>query len=129
MSHFYTPHFFDPVTSTGLRYSFTGAIKAPREVLKGGYLSWHEPVEDVWWQLQFFHSKPDFKNLGHLEAADPRSAREWINDRTREPYEALRHVEKTEALRSLLEAGKATPQRQGKADSLRAQIKGLKGSK
>jgi hypothetical protein len=39
MSDFYTPHFFDPVRGEGLRYSFTGAITEPREVLPGGYLS------------------------------------------------------------------------------------------
>jgi hypothetical protein len=43
VSDFYTPHFFDPVKSTGVRYSFTGALTAPRQVLDGGYLSWWDP--------------------------------------------------------------------------------------
>jgi hypothetical protein len=30
VSDFYTPHFFDPVQSAGVRYSFTGAITEPR---------------------------------------------------------------------------------------------------
>ena len=34
------PHFYDPVTTPGTRYSFTGAIKAPRQILPGGYISW-----------------------------------------------------------------------------------------
>ena len=29
VSDFYTPHFFDPVPSSGVRYSFTGAIDGP----------------------------------------------------------------------------------------------------
>ena len=35
---------------SAVRYSLTGAITKPREVLRGGYLSWHGPVSDHWWQ-------------------------------------------------------------------------------
>lgn len=35
MSDFYTPRFFDPVRGAGLRYSFTGALTEPRQVLPG----------------------------------------------------------------------------------------------
>ena len=44
VSDFYTPHFFDPTATSGVRYSFTGAVKAPRKVLDGGYISWYDPV-------------------------------------------------------------------------------------
>src|SRR5262249_21691191 len=54
VSDFYTPNYFDPVASPSVRYSFTGAIKAPRQVLKGGYLSWHDPVSNHWWQERWF---------------------------------------------------------------------------
>ena len=40
VSDFYTPRYFDPLESPGVRYSFTGAITEPRQVLNGGYLSW-----------------------------------------------------------------------------------------
>lgn len=43
VSDFYTPNFFDPVAAPGVRYSFTGAITEPRQVLDGGYLSWFDP--------------------------------------------------------------------------------------
>lgn len=66
LSDFYTPAFFDPVANVGVRYSFTGAITRPREVLKGGYVSWHDPVSDHWWQLQFFGAAPNFRDLGPL---------------------------------------------------------------
>lgn len=36
VSDFYTPHYFDPVVNPAVRYSFTAAIKKPRDVLKGG---------------------------------------------------------------------------------------------
>jgi hypothetical protein len=66
LSDFYTPSYFDPVQAAGVRYSFTGAITEPREVLKGGYLSWHDPVSDDWWQLVFFGDQPTFRNIGRL---------------------------------------------------------------
>jgi hypothetical protein len=54
VSDFYTPHYFDPVVAPGVRYSFTGAIERPRWVLKGGYISWRNPVSKHWLQLRMF---------------------------------------------------------------------------
>ncbi len=42
VSDFYTPNYLDPVVASGVRYSYTGAITEPRQVLHGGYLSWVE---------------------------------------------------------------------------------------
>ncbi len=64
VSDFITPAFFDPVPSPSARYSFTGAVKKPRQVLKGGYLSWHDPISDHWWQEVWFNAKPTFRDLG-----------------------------------------------------------------
>jgi hypothetical protein len=67
VSDFITPAFYDPVTSSTVRYSFTAAIKAPRTILKGGYISWHEPISDHWWQQVWFSgAKPTFRDLGVL---------------------------------------------------------------
>lgn len=69
VSDFYSPRFFDPVAAPGVRYSFTGAIEEPRQVLRGGYLSWLEPVSNSWWQETFFDGDaPSFRNLGPLSA-------------------------------------------------------------
>ena len=54
VSDFYTPLYFDPVAAPGVRYSFTGAIDAPRKVLDGGYLSWRDPISGHWFQLRMF---------------------------------------------------------------------------
>ncbi len=54
LSDFYTPHYFDPVKSAGVRYSFTDHIKAPKQVLKGGYLSWYDPDTDEWYQADYY---------------------------------------------------------------------------
>jgi hypothetical protein len=68
VSDFYTPRFFDPVEASGIRYSCTGAVTRPREVLKGGYLSWLEPESNHFWQETFFDgsNEPSFRDIGPL---------------------------------------------------------------
>ena len=69
VSDFYTPNFFDPVTASGVRYSFTGAITAPRTILRGGYISFVDMATEIWWQQTWFGgSAPTFRNLGKLSA-------------------------------------------------------------
>jgi len=65
VSDFYTPHYFDPVQSAGVRYSFTGAIREPRQVLQGGYLSWQDPISKHFFQERRIETiEPDFEDLG-----------------------------------------------------------------
>ena len=67
VSDFYTPHFFDPVTESSVRYSYTGALKGPRKILRGGYLSWGVPATNEWFQMIWFDTpKPVFRSLGVL---------------------------------------------------------------
>jgi hypothetical protein len=63
LSDFYTPNYFDPVSSAATRYSFTGAIKKPREIKKGGYLSWYDPQTRKWWQATFFGTTTKIQEL------------------------------------------------------------------
>ncbi len=90
VSDFYTPKYFSTVFNPSDRYSHTGAIKKPRQVLKGGYLSWHDPVSDHWFQATFFTGNaPSFRDLGKLTAA-AKSFRRQIYDVTREAFDARR---------------------------------------
>lgn len=67
VSDFYTPQYFDPVKAPSVRYSFTGAITKPRQVLRGGYLSWLHPPTRHWWQQTWFSGdKPIIRDLGLL---------------------------------------------------------------
>ncbi|TMA97253.1 MAG: hypothetical protein E6J74_05750 [Deltaproteobacteria bacterium] len=85
VSDFYTPDYFDPVTSPNIRYSFSGAIKHPRQVLKGGYLSWHEPKSDHWFQETFFSgNKSRFRDLGKFTAQAGQNLRSLVYKRTPE---------------------------------------------
>jgi hypothetical protein len=85
VSDFYTPNYFDPVKADGVRYSFTGAITEPKQVLHGGYLSWHDPPTNHWWQeLWLSGDKPTFEDIGVLDAANG-SLRSQIDRRTPVP--------------------------------------------
>lgn len=66
VSDFYTPAFFDPTVSPGVRYSFNGVITQPRQVLDGGYLSWRDPVTTHLFQLFVSGGDRTFLDRGPL---------------------------------------------------------------
>ena len=66
VSDFYTPQYFDPVKSGSVRYSFTGQIRGPREVLDGGYLSWFDPTTKHLFQLQVDGKKKTIADMGEV---------------------------------------------------------------
>ena len=79
VSDFITPHFYDPLETPGTRYSFTGAIKAPRQILPGGYISWVNIEIDEWQQLMYVDPRksPTIQNIGKADKG--KSLREWID--------------------------------------------------
>src|SRR5215475_170832 len=88
VSDFYTQHYFDPVTASSVRYSYSGAITAPRTVLKGGYLSWVVPQTNEWFQMTWFTgNKPTFRSLGVLAGKIKGSLRATIDRLTPTPLE------------------------------------------
>jgi hypothetical protein len=96
VSDFITPHFYDPVTASGTRYSFTGAVTKPREILSGGYISFVNQETDEWQQILYLGSAPDLKTLGPA-TGDKRSIREWIDNEMETGYHedlntAIRHI-------------------------------------
>lgn len=68
VSDFYTPHYFEPKKATGVRYSFTDAITEPKQVLRGGYLSWYVSETRKWWQRSWFGSKVGDEELTGFKA-------------------------------------------------------------
>jgi hypothetical protein len=68
LSDFYTPRFFDPVASSGVQYSFSGAITKPREVLDGGYVSWWDPVTTHVFQLFVNGTRKQLVDRGSVPA-------------------------------------------------------------
>jgi len=79
VSDFITPHFYDPIVTPGTRYSFTGAIKGPRQILPGGYISWVNTTLDEWQQLMYVDTTqpPYIQNIGTADSS--KSLREWID--------------------------------------------------
>ena len=125
VSDFYTPHFFDPVAQSGVQYSFSTRITQPRQVLQGGYLSWHDPVSNHWFQEQFFGDTPQFSDLGAL-ARKGGSLREMIDALTPQT-KRLSHLapetpQLAHAVTAAATAGNASAAR---AASLRKQIAAL----
>jgi hypothetical protein len=128
VSDFYTPRYFDPVAAPGIRYSFTGAIREPRDVLRGGYLSWVDPATNIWWQETWFGGpSSQFVELGPLDASEG-SLRAQIDRRTaRATAEAARPGRRVAGAAGLTAArGRETTT--AWAGSLRNQISALVGS-
>jgi hypothetical protein len=122
VSDFYTPNYFDPGVATGVRYSFTGAIKAPRQVLKNGYLSWHEPISDHWFQETFFGgNEAKFRDLGQITAQLGENLRALLYGHTPERYAPKRFApsDVTQARASMDAHAQAAVARAG---SLRSRI-------
>ena len=87
VSDFVTPRFYEPLAAAGARYSFTGAVEAPLDILPGGYLAWWDPDSDHIFLEQWFEAEPQFVDLGLASAVTPTgsvtSMRETVDLRTR----------------------------------------------
>ncbi len=81
VSDFITPHFYDLKPTPGSRYSFTGAITKPREILPGGYISWVNPLTDHMQQILWVDPSkpPEFRDLGPATGA---SLRLYVDEKT-----------------------------------------------
>jgi hypothetical protein len=66
VSDFYTPHYFEPVAANGVRYSYSGQIHVPRQVLDGGYLSWFDPETRHLFQLRVDGKKRSILDQGEV---------------------------------------------------------------
>jgi hypothetical protein len=126
VSDFYTPRFFDPVRSEGVRYSFTAAIERPRHILPGGYLSWHDPVSDHWWQQVWFRDRKQFRDLGVFEAS-VESLRAEIDKQTPHPELTKGLKRSDKKLEEAVTYGKETEKSSAsKAASWREQIAAIR---
>jgi len=125
LSDFITPHYYDPDGNTGVRYSFRGHVTGPHVVLKGGYVSFGNPITNEWFQIQFFGNQPETVPLGVLNTAH-KSLREAIDARVRAKrpgYRTGRPLVAAAAAAGVAESDRSSA---GRAESLHRAIKELK---
>jgi len=126
VSDFLTPHFYDPVAAPGVRYTFGGHLDGPRRIAQGGYLSWHDPDGDHWFQQIWFGTDPEFRDLGKLTNRVG-SLREAIDARTGSLPQLTRSVPSSPRFASVLQAaGGVKAATSSRADGLRRQIEALR---
>jgi hypothetical protein len=63
VSDFYYPSYFDLTYKSGTKYSHTGAITRPKEILSGGYASFRNRLGE-WWQVFNVSGKLIYKKVG-----------------------------------------------------------------
>jgi hypothetical protein len=80
VSDFCTPSFWEPA-SRRERYSFTGAVQAPLEILPGGHMRWYDPATDTWWTRRILGDGPCDVNIGRADSRKA-SPREFVDAHT-----------------------------------------------
>jgi hypothetical protein len=79
VSDFLTPHYYDPIVTPGTRYSFSGSLTAPRQLLRGGYISYVDEATDEFMQILWVNpGAPVYNKLGPAPA-DTKSLRLWVD--------------------------------------------------
>jgi hypothetical protein len=127
VSDFITPAFYDPVKAPGVRYSFTGAIPGPREVLEGGYISWRNQVNEHIEQYFVRGGKKKFKDLGKPERSAV-SPREFVDKMTAHPELEQGLDSQNDRLRSAIKAEANNRRaREHTAETLRAALRRHRG--
>ncbi len=125
VSDFITPSFYDPVKAEGTRYSFTGAVKEPRQVLEGGYISWRNQTNEHIEQLFVTNGKKEFADLGVWHPSS-RSVREFVDSKTEHPGLDRGLDPQNKRLRSAIEAEQKNKRaRERAAQLLRQELQAL----
>ena len=117
VSDFITPDFYEDRPLPNARYSFTGSIKAPRQVLHGGYITWVRPKTSIIDQLLWrdTDAEPKIRKIGKMSANS--SLRAFVDSATRDAvhtarakYKASMHQGgKPMATKFEIKAGEKTP--------------------
>lgn len=121
VSDFYTPNYFDPIPNSSVRYSFTDSIKEPRQVLKGGYLTWFDQVSGHWFQQSFFGSKARIFDIGQLTPSANMNFRSLIYLKTPKAFSA-RHLNATQKRKQQKAHAGVQRASQSRSAALREQI-------
>ena len=127
VSDFITPHYYEPSAALGMRYSFGGHIKAPHQVLNGGYVSFGDPTTNQWYQVVVNNRKATTRSLGILNTSG-KSIRETIDREVQRLTKGYRTGKVGTASALATAAGRNSGQheaRAGRATALRSYIDDL----
>jgi len=92
VSDFITPNFYDASETPGTSYSFKGNITRPRELLRGGYISYVQP-DGSWNQILWVNPGPPvYKNPAI--PANTRSLRLEIHRAMGKELDAAKHLQR-----------------------------------
>jgi hypothetical protein len=86
VSDFITPHYYDPGDpASGTQYSFGNNIQGPHTVLEGGYVSFGNPVDNNWYQINVQNGTVNLVTLGVLDitTGSAKSLRELVDNQVR----------------------------------------------
>lgn len=59
LSDFHSPIYYDSLAVAGARYGYGDGLKRPKQLIKGGYLSWFDEARQQWFQRNFFGAVED----------------------------------------------------------------------
>jgi len=92
VSDFYTPNYFDPVALSSVRYSFGGAIVAPRQVLTNGYLSWFDARRHLFQAQADESGTVQIFDRGPMTGRERRPLREYVDGLMPDHHHKLSHA-------------------------------------
>jgi hypothetical protein len=86
VSDFILPRYYDAVPR-GIPYSFSGAVSQPRQVLRGGYVSYLDESDHIMRQRIWpaGAQTPSVRELGPMTLESAGTIREWVDSRTDHP--------------------------------------------
>ena len=71
VADFSTPAFWTAAPGTKGKYSYTGSLSEPHEIIRGGYISWKDPKSRHYWQKLWWQGDPTYHDLGPYGADAP----------------------------------------------------------
>jgi hypothetical protein len=92
LSDFITPHYYEPSQTPGVRYSFKGNVTRPRQMLKGGYISYIQP-DGSWNQILWVDPGPPVYRSPPM-SSEVRSLREAIHTAMGDDLDKAKHVQR-----------------------------------
>jgi hypothetical protein len=67
VADFSLPAFWTRSRRSASKYSFTGLLRRPFQIARGGYVSWRDPKTNHWYQKGWWNARAEVRDLGVIE--------------------------------------------------------------